>query len=49
MLRRLMQQFAGGTAGRRPARGRTARRGRASGGTGARIGSAVERYLRSRR
>ena len=50
MLRRLMQQFSGGTTtGRRPARGTTARRGRSSGGTGARVGSAVERYLRTRR
>jgi len=50
MIRRLIQQFSGGTTGRRTARGGYRRgRGRATGGTGGRIGSAVERYIRSRR
>ena len=49
MIRRLIQQFAGGTAGRRPARGGYRRKGSTTGGTGARIGSAVERYIRTRR
>jgi hypothetical protein len=49
MIRRILQQFAGGTTGRRPARGGSRRRGRATGGSGARIGSAVERFIRTRR
>ncbi len=46
MLRRLLNQFMGG-------RGGHGRRGghhhRGGGGTGARVGSMVERYLRRRR
>jgi hypothetical protein len=49
MIRRLIQQFTGGTSGRRPTRGGYRGRGRTTGGTGARIGSAVERYIRTRR
>ncbi|HEY0130924.1 MAG TPA: hypothetical protein VGB57_05915 [Allosphingosinicella sp.] len=54
MIRRLLQQFGGGTTARRPARGgrRPARgtgrrggRGSAAGG----IGGVVERFIRTRR
>ena len=51
MIKRLMQQFAGG-GGRRGSSGRRAHgRGghRRSGGTGASIGSKIERLIRSRR
>jgi hypothetical protein len=58
MLRSMLNRFmAGGTrsaGGRRGGAGRRGRygsgtRGRASGGTGAQIGSMVERFMRGRR
>ncbi len=54
MLQRLIRQVAGGASagrrGRRPAGRSYGRRGRAApGGTGARVGSMVERFLRTRR
>ncbi len=48
MIRRLLQQFTGGS-GRGGRAGAGSRGGRGGGGAGARIGAAVERFLRGRR